>query len=152
MYWLRTLALRVTDCSPMISALSRSFWALRTSRARGAVLLQPLDLGVGDLDQLVELLAGPGIQLDLERARQQLGGMRRIDLGRELPVVHERAEQPVFLGQPPQDGRQHVEGRLVGMVGRHGRPDQLGAGQAHRVGQSDVLRRRQARHARLRAA
>ena len=108
----------------------------------GTISFDALDLGIGDLNQFVQLLVGSGVQLDLERARKQEGRMRRFNLGRKLPVIHEGSKQAVLLGQPPQNGRQHVQGRLVGMIGRHGRPDQLGAGLADRIGHPNVLRHR----------
>ena len=42
---------------------------------RGAVAFQTLDLGIGEPDQLVEVLAGSREEIDLEGARQQMGGV-----------------------------------------------------------------------------
>ena len=65
--------------------------------------------------------------------------MRCAHLGRELAVVDERAKEAILLGKTPQDRREHVECRLIGMSAGHGRPDQLGARKADRIGHGDVL-------------
>ena len=62
----------------------------------------------------------------------------RLTMRRDLPVVDQCAEQSVPPGFSPQDRRQDVECRLVGMVRRHRRPDEPRVRVAHAVGQADA--------------
>ena len=111
--------------------------------------LEPRDLGIGELDDRVQVLARMPFDHDLELARQNARRVAGRDRGCEPAIVHERPEEPVLLIEPAENLRQDVDRRLIPIPPRYRRPDQLDPGERDVVVQRHMLGPGELRHIRL---